>query len=318
MTTDDTTPPATPAAVDADSAPEAPSGVTPGNQATTVPEAEAEAEAEEEEEEEEEADEETEERERRSISSAVAAVRASAVFQQYDEASTYLNTSTTEGIEEADLRQLKNALNIKGLDKLVSAFHFRSWRNYRAFSLEGVFLKNNTDLISYLNKCFNKVNPSVLRKLREHYKNKKANIFSYNRYTMKCTISLPPGFLMQLPVNLGLQLGFGGGTFLAEKTEGNAVVDLKFRAQTVYVYSDIVKHTIVGDKKAPLLRLVNVNPLLGETQTVAFQPLIYQPVSKTSFKEIGIYLRDGTGSPIPFERGAVNVVLAFRPVSNHL
>ena len=94
------------------------------------------------------------------------------------------------------------------------------------------------------------------------------------------------------------------------------MVDLKFRAHTVYVYSDIVKHSIVGDKRARLLRVINVNPLLGDMQTVSFQPLIYQPVTKTNFRQIGIYLRDGTGRPILFERGAVNVELAFRPISS--
>ena len=128
--------------------------------------------------------------------------------------------------------------------------------------------------------------------------------------------SLPPGVLMQLPENLGLQLGFDGGNFLINKTKGTYVVDLNFRAQTIYIYSDIVKHNIVGDKRVPLLRVVNVNPLLGDTQTVSFQPLIYQPVSKTSFRQIAVYLRDNTGQPIPFERGEVNVVLAFRPLSN--
>ena len=131
---------------------------------------------------------------------------------------------------------------------------------------------------------------------------------------MKCTISLPPQVILQLPRNLGLQLGFGGGSFLIGKTEGDAVVDLMFRAQTVYVYTDIVKHSIVGDKRAPLLRVVNVNPYLGDTQTVTFQPLIYQPLSRSSFRQIAVYLRDSTGQPIPFERGAVTVVLAFRPI----
>ena len=133
---------------------------------------------------------------------------------------------------------------------------------------------------------------------------------------MKCTVSLPPDVTVRLPENLGLQLGFGGGIFLIAKTEGDYVVDLKFKAQTVYVYSDIVKHSIVGDKRAPLLRVVAINSSQGDTQTVCFQPMIYQPVTKSSFKEISMYLRDGTGSPIPFERGAVTAVLAFRPVSS--
>lgn len=296
--------------------PVAPSDVSNSNQDTSTEEKEA--------------------RERSSVSAAVAAVNRHARGTEDSMSAAVASVSSTmsmppvptevgayislngltEGVDQEVLRSVKEVLNIKGLDKLFTTFFFRNRRTYKAFSVEGVYLKDNADLVGYLNTVFSKMNPIIIRKLRAHFKNTNAVVFSYNRYTMKCTISLPPNIIMQLPVNLGLQLGFGGGTFITEKTEGRHVVDLKFRAQTVYVYSDIVKHSIVGDKRAPLLRIVNVNPLLGDTQTVAFQPLIYQPVSKTSFKEIGIYLRDGTGRPIPFERGAVNVVLAFRPVSS--
>lgn len=235
----------------------------------------------------------------------------------YHEKGVFTNTgSRSLSLSETELKALNLALNIQDLDKAVASLHFKQRRIFRAFSLQGAYLQDNPDLISYLNKMFNRNNPVTVRKLKQLTKNQKATVFSYNRYTMKCTINLPPQVILQLPDNLGLQLGFEGITFVAGKTEGSHVVDLKFRAHTVYVYSDIVKHSIVGDKRAPLLRVVPVNPLLGEMQTVSFQPLIYQPVTKTNFRQIGIYLRDGTGRPIPFERGAVNVVLAFRPISS--
>jgi hypothetical protein len=255
-------------------------------------------------------------RDERAISHAVAAVRDTMLTHEYDEVGVFIYVRKQLTPEE--LRIVKSSINIKALDKLVSVFNFRTERNYRVFSLPGVYLKDNADFVNYLNKYFNRRNPVIVRRLRTQYKNANAAVFTYSRYTMKCTVSLPPDVILQIPPNLGLQLGFGGGTFLIGKSVGRHVVDLQFRAQTVYVYSDVVKHSVVGDKRAPLLRVVNINPRLGDTQTVTFQPLIYQPVSKNSFRQVAVYLRDSTGQPIPFERGAVTVVLAFRPVSHLL
>ena len=253
-------------------------------------------------------------RESRAISPAVAAVRQF-YSKKYTEVATVMGSSGVQLTQE-EMTALNFTLRLKALDKLVSTFKFPANRTYRVFSLPGAFLVNNSDLIHFLNKSFNKKNPAIVKALRTHLKNNKSYVFTYNRYTMKCIVALPPDVILQLPVNLALQLGFGPGVFLTGKTESKHVVDVMFRAQTVYVYSDIVKHSIVGDKRAPLLRVVNVNPLGGDTQTVTFQPLIYQPVSKSSFRQISIYLRDRTGQPIPFERGAVTVVLAFRPASS--
>ena len=258
------------------------------------------------------------------IENATAATAASGAIEprerdsstaEYYEVAVMTNPSATQGITSIALTAIKMELNLKELDEVVSTFQFQKVRKYNAFALEGSFLNDNADLISYLNKVFNRKNPNLLRELKSAT-NQKAVVFSYNRFTMKCTVSLPPKVAVRLPENLGQQLGFGGGIFLVGRTEGASVVDLKFKAQTLYVYSDIVKHSIVGDKRAPLLRVVAINPSKGDTQTVSFQPMIYQPVTKSSFKEISMYLRDSTGAPVPFERGAVTAVLAFRPISS--
>ena len=274
-----------------------------------------------------EAMEEKAERERGSVSTAVYEVVTEAAADvesleqdlatpEYFEVATLTNATMTQGISEKELNAIKLELNLQKLDELVSTLQYEKVRKYSAFALEGSYLRDNADLISYLNKLFKRKNPAISIALKKATKNPKATVFTYDRFTMKCTISLPPEITLRLPQNLGLQLGFGGGIFLIGKSEGESVVDLKFKAQTVYVYSDVVKHSIVGDKRAPLLRVVAINSAQGDTQTVCFQPMIYQPVNKSSFKEISMYLRDGTGSPIPFERGAVTAVLAFRPVSS--
>ena len=216
---------------------------------------------------------------------------------------------------ESEVQSVKIMVPLKDLDKVARVTNFGLSRKYTTFYVEGAYLTSNSELVAYLNREFQRNYPELMERVKAQYRGvRNVRIFHYNPYSMRCTIFLPKGVMLQLPENLGWQLGFDGGAFLINKTTGSRVVDLQYRAQTIYVYSDVVKHSIVGDKRAPLLRVVNVNPNLGDSQTVSFQPLIYQPVSKTSFRQIGVYLRDLTGQPIPFERGTVNVVLAFRPI----
>ena len=164
-------------------------------------------EAEEEEEAEKEPEADQEDRERRSISSAVASVKAAVVSEEFHEVGVFTNTGgKTEGLSVIEMKALKLALNLKPLDKLVATFHFRLRRCFRAFSLKGAYLQDNADLISYLNKAFNRNNPVIWRKLKQHTKNNKSTVFSYNRYSMKCTITLPPEILLQIPHQLRIAI----------------------------------------------------------------------------------------------------------------
>ena len=69
----------------------------------------------------------------------------------------------------------------------------------------------------------------------------------------------------------------------------SSIVDLRRGFESLYVYSSIVAPRIVGDKIAPLLRIV--------------------PITE---------IRDDTGRPVPFERGKVTVTLHFRRCSSGL
>ena len=239
-------------------------------------------------------------------------------LENYSETGRFISSGKLE-MTAAEVQSVKVLLPIKAVDKVARVTNFAKSRTYTAFYIEGAYLTTNSELIDYLNREFIRNYPQLIERVRLEFKHaRNTHLFHYNPYSRRCTICLPKGVILQLPENLAWQLGFEGGTFLINKTTSSHVVDLQYRAQTIYVYSDIVRDSIVGDKRAPLLRVVNVNPKYGDTQTVAFQPLIYQPLSKTSFRQISVYLRDHTGQPIPFERGTVNVVLAFRPSINLL
>ena len=83
----------------------------------------------------------------------------------------------------------------------------------------------------------------------------------------------------------------------------------------LYVYSDIVEESIVGDVTAPLLRVIGTDTIapFGTQITVAFDDEQYRRVSRHSFQEINIYLANDQGKRPHFHFGRVTVTLKFKP-----
>ena len=79
--------------------------------------------------------------------------------------------------------------------------------------------------------------------------------------------------------------------------------------ESLYVYSSIVEPRIVGDKIAPLLRIVPITGRHGEMVAARFDHVQYMPVLSREFEAVEIEIRDDTGRPVPFERGKVTVTL---------
>ena len=61
---------------------------------------------------------------------------------------------------------------------------------------------------------------------------------------------------------------------------GSNVCDLQHGFYSLFVYSDVVKHLVVGDVKAPLLRTVNITGNEGLTINRIFQTVQYVPVQR--------------------------------------
>ena len=98
----------------------------------------------------------------------------------------------------------------------------------------------------------------------------------------------------------------------------SSVVDLRRGFESLYVYSSIVEPRIVGDKIAPLLRIVPITGRQGEMVTTRFDHVQYIPVLSREFGSVETEIRDDTGRPVPFERGKVTVTLHFRRCSSGL
>jgi hypothetical protein len=85
--------------------------------------------------------------------------------------------------------------------------------------------------------------------------------------------------------------------------------DITRDRHTMFIYSDIVEMSRVGDTLAPILRTV---PLKWKSQDIVsheFKKTYYFPLAKKHIRTIEIALRDGKGLPINFNDGIVTLIL---------
>lgn len=85
----------------------------------------------------------------------------------------------------------------------------------------------------------------------------------------------------------------------------------------LYIYSDIIEYTIVGDTITPLLRIVPMQSYIGTTSidhyTHIFNKPHYTPVSRQHIETIHIDIRNDLGINIPFIDGNKCIIkLHFR------
>lgn len=89
--------------------------------------------------------------------------------------------------------------------------------------------------------------------------------------------------------------------------------DLSGGIHSIFVYSDIVDYSIVGDTRAQLLRLAHVptESKFGGTIIDRYDNPHYLPLSTKEITSIEIHLKDDTDTPISFEFGRTKLVLHF-------
>ena len=109
---------------------------------------------------------------------------------------------------------------------------------------------------------------------------------SYDIVTQKVCAHMKGDTTFMLYGDLPDILGFGTGngvvirTSLDRKTltQGDSIVDLRRGFESLYIHSSIVEPRIVGDKIAPLLRIVPITGRHGEMVTARFDHVQYIPV----------------------------------------
>ena len=116
---------------------------------------------------------------------------------------------------------------------------------------------------------------------------------------------------IKLLCRLANLLGFDDGAVVIGTEKSTRVVDMQ-PFYSLFIYTNIVEYHTVGDTRAPLLRIVNVDGQYGETVTNIYDSPHYMPLKHKLVPMIEIDIRDGTGQPIPFVSGRVIVKLHFR------
>lgn len=108
---------------------------------------------------------------------------------------------------------------------------------------------------------------------------------------------------------MGLELPEDKNTFsVTAKTD----FDVNRTLNLMYVYCDVASHSIVGDTKAPLLRVCNVVGKHREFVRHTYTQPHYVTVGRHEFDTIEIAIYNELGKPMPFQYGKSVVTLHFR------
>jgi len=79
-----------------------------------------------------------------------------------------------------------------------------------------------------------------------------------------------------------------------------------------YVYCDLAKYVLVGDTKAPLLRVVDRPSDIKSIEHYIMNPVQYVPLQKKCFDTVTVSIMLDSGTPVPFLVGKTVVFLEFR------
>ena len=80
----------------------------------------------------------------------------------------------------------------------------------------------------------------------------------------------------------------------------------------LYVYCDLAEYVLVGDTKAPLLRIVDRPSDIKGIEHRIMNPVQYVPLQKKCFDTVTVSIMLDSGTPVPFLAGKTVAVLEFR------
>ena len=140
------------------------------------------------------------------------------------------------------------------------------------------------------------------------------NVFCYQKNLQKLFLTLPLDVQLILSPQLAQLLGFNHNKFIGPTyLFADHTPDLNIQIGALYVYLSIIENRIVGDTRAPLLRIIPIHSTKGdETLFYSFINLQFIPVRITSFDHVTVNIRDGQGNLVSFEKGAVIATLQFQ------
>jgi len=98
----------------------------------------------------------------------------------------------------------------------------------------------------------------------------------------------------------------------AQNYEPKYTFDLQTGLRMIYIYSDVVSYTPVGDTKAPLLRVCVTEGRYGDMISNSFTDIHYVSLARSELDTIEIFISNELGKSVPFEFGKTVVTLHFR------
>ena len=196
---------------------------------------------------------------------------------------------------------------------LASITYPHTWFNLQ--KLEGHFYYNGGDdimTVGLVPEGYYRSVSEVISAINREITGVKDMSVQLDKRSQKVTVILGKSQILYFRKEMGNMLGFGGEIKLTKTTTAPYVSNLNIRLQSLYVYLNIVESQIVGDVRAPLLRIVPAQGKDGEIITLNYDNPQYMPLSTRDFEVVEVLITDDTGEKVPFERGRVVITLNFR------
>lgn len=154
---------------------------------------------------------------------------------------------------------------------------------------------------------------TITTAINEHLRGKAAIV--YDGWTKRCTLNIEKGVTLRMSEYFSYLLGFGDTTTFREDTytgASEASTDLPIHA--MMLYSNIVKHSIVGDSLHPILKVVPFEYAKDRNKmNFSFENIQYFRLGTREVSSITIYLFDDTGRKLPLlDRGRTLITLHFK------
>jgi hypothetical protein len=97
-------------------------------------------------------------------------------------------------------------------------------------------------------------------------------------------------------------------------------LDIYGSVHALFVYTNIIKSSIVGGKKAQLIRIIPLenpsNNSVGSMKSLTFNPILFYPLQQNYLDMIEIQIRDNSGRLINFQSGKTIITLFFRQLDS--
>ena len=94
--------------------------------------------------------------------------------------------------------------------------------------------------------------------------------------------------------------------------EGPLVPGLYYQWNSIFVYTDIVHRSRIGNTSAPILTILPRKMTNEEVISYSFQPLFYLDISRQNIEIVHFSFRTEKNNVIPIYRGLISLTVEFR------